>query len=182
MLKGEIMARLAKSGIVIAMALFLSSPLQAQIFKKGIKIGYIDIAKAFDEYKRTDIATEELKKVIEEKKTDIEKRKPAITLLKQKLDTQGVVINEQEKSKMEGEVESKISELKDMAEKSNKELRQKEDALVRSILNDIKEAVKSYGKENSFDLILDSREVHYAPDGMDITDEIVKIINSKLKK
>ncbi len=175
------MRTMAKVIIVIGAALFLAAPVHAQLFKKGLQIGYVDVAKIFDQYNKTDIATEKLKKDIEEKKKDIEKRKENINLLKQKLETQGVVISEAEKAKMQEEFESKIKELKDITEKFNQELRSQEQQFVRDILEDIKETIKVYGKDNGYDLILDNREVLYGPEGMDITDEIVNIINKKQK-
>ena len=167
---------------VAIFSLIMAGSSQAQIFKKGLKIGYVNVAQVFDKYKRTDEATEALKKDIEDKRKDIEKKKEAINLLKQKLEAQGVVMAEKEKAKMEEEVEAKISELKDISEKSNRELRERETALTRDILKDIEEVVKAYGKDNGYDLILDSREVLYGLEGMEVTNDIIKLINEKTKK
>lgn len=168
---------------IVFIVLFLSissMPAQAQLFRKGFKIGYVDIARIFDQYQKTDIATEKLKKEIEEKRKVIEKRKENINLLKEKLKSQAVVISEEEKSRMEEEVEAKVKELKDIAEKSNRDLRQKEQELVRDILKDIEETIKIYGKDNGYDFILDKREVLYGSEAMDLTEEIINIINKKL--
>lgn len=167
---------------VIAISLFLAAPTQAQLFKKGVKIGYIDIARVFDQYEATDIATAELRKDIEDKRKDVEKRTEDINLLKQKLETQGMVIKKEEKTRIEEEVEDKIRELKAITERLNRELRQREQKFVRDILEEIQEVVKVYGKDNGYDLILDKREVLYGPEGMDVTSEIVKIINKRLEK
>ena len=168
--------------VAVVISLSLITSVQAQVFKKGLKIGYVNVAQVFDKYKRTDEATEALKKDIEDKRKDIEKKKEAINLLKQKLEAQGVVMAEKEKTKMQEEVEARISELKDISEKSNRELRERETALTRDILKDIEEVVKAYGKDNDYDLILDSREVLYGPEGMEVTEDIIKLINEKTKK
>lgn len=168
--------------VAIVFSVFMAGSSQAQIFKKGLKIGYVNVAKVFDKYKRTDEATEALKKDIEDKRKDIEKKKEAINLLKQKLESQGVVMAEKEKTKMQEEVEARLSELKDITEKSNRELRERETNLTRDILKDIEEVVKAYGKDNDYDLILDSREVLYGPEGMEVTEDIIKLINEKTKK
>ena len=168
--------------VLLVLFLFLAAPTQAQLFKKGIKIGYVDIAEVFDQYEATDIATEKLRGDIEEKKKDIEKRREDINILTQKLDAQATVINEKEKDKVKKDVESKLKELKDITEKSNRELRQREQKLIRDILKDIEEVIKIYGKDNGYDLVMDKRQVLYGPEGMDITKEIVKIINKRLKK
>jgi outer membrane protein len=140
------------------------------------------VAQVFDKYQKTDEATETLKKEIEGKRKDIEKRREAINLLKQKLESQGVVMAEKEKAKMEEEVDAKISELKDITEKSNRELRERETQLTKTILKDIEEVVKAYGKDNGYDLILDSRDVLYGPEGMEVTNDIIKLMNEKGKK
>ncbi len=168
--------------VLLALFLFLATPTQAQLFKKGIKIGYVDIAEVFDQYEATDIATEKLRADIEEKKKDIEKRKEDINILTQKLEVQATVINEKEKEKVKKDVESKLKELKDIMGRSNRELRQREKKLIRDILKDIEAVIKIYGKDNGYNLVLDKRQVLYGPEGMDITKEIVKIINKRLKK
>lgn len=168
--------------IAALLSLFFALPAGAQLFKKGVKIGYVDITEVFDNYKATDIATDELKKDIEEKRKEIEKRKEDINILKQKLETQGSVINANEKSKMEEEVETKLGELKEIAEKSNLELRRQEQKFVRDILEEIQEVIRIYGKDNDYDLILDRRQVLYGPEGMDITNAVVEIINKKTKQ
>jgi len=173
---------LGKLTVLMVLFLFLAAPTQAQLFKKGVKIGYVDIAEVFDQYEATDIATEELKEDIEEKAKDIEKRKEDINILSQKLETQGTVINEEEKTKVKKDVEGKLKELKNITERSNRELRQREKKLIRDILKDIEAVIKIYGKDNGYDLILDKRQVLYGPEGMDVTGEIVKIINQRLKK
>jgi Skp family chaperone for outer membrane proteins len=89
---------------------------------------------------------------------------------------------EKEKAKMEEEVDAKISELKDITEKSNRELRERETQLTKTILKDIEEVVKAYGKDNGYDLILDSRDVLYGPEGMEVTNDIIKLMNEKGKK
>jgi len=172
---------LGKLAVLMVLFLSIAAPTQAQLFKKGIKIGYVDIAEVFDQYEATDIATEKLRGDIEEKKKDIEKRREDINILTQKLETQATVINEKEKEKVKKEVEGKLKELKDITEKSNRELRQREKKLIRDILKDIEEVIKIYGKDNGYDLVLDKRQVLYGPEGMDITEEIVKIINKRLK-
>lgn len=175
-------ALLTKVVIFAAISLCLTGRADSQLFKKGIRIGYVDIAEAFDKYKRTDIATDELKKDIEAKRKEIEKKREAINLLKQKLETQGVVIKEEEKGKMQEELEGRISELKDFTEKSNMDLRQRENEFTKDILENIKEAVNIYARENGFDIVLDKREVLYGAEGMDITKEVVDIMNKKLDK
>lgn len=173
---------LIKIVVFILVSLCLTAQANSQLFKKGLKIGYVDIGEAFDKYKRTDIATEQLKKDIEEKRKEIEKKKETINVLKKKLETQGVVIKEEEKGKMEQEVEGRISELKDIAEKSNIALRQKENEFTKNILDDIRAAINIYAKENEFDIVLDKREVLYGIEGMDITKEIIEIVNKKMNK
>ena len=176
------MKMLGKLVVFVVLFLFLVAPAQAQLFKKGIKIGYVDIVKVFDQYEATDTATETLRNDIKDKEKDIEKRKEDINLLKNKLETQGAVINKEEKAKIEEEVETKIRDLKDMTEKSNRDLRQREQKFVRDILKKIEGVVEMYGKDNGYDLILDKRNVLYGPEGMDITKEIVDIMNKQLKE
>lgn len=176
------MRRSEKLIVAIVISLSLITSVQAQVFKKGLKVGYVNVASVFDKYQKTDEATEVLKKEIETKRKDIEKRRDSINAIKQKLEAQGVVIAEKEKNKMEEEAEARIKELKDITEKFNRELREKETELTKNILKDIEEIVKAYGRDNGYDLILDSREVLYSPEGMEITNDIIKLINEKGKK
>lgn len=54
-----------------------------------------------------------------------------------------------------------------------------------SIVNRVKAEIKAYGKANGYTYILgggDGGSVLYGTEGLDITDEIVKILNDKYKK
>lgn len=140
------------------------------------------MTKVFDKYQKTDEATEILKKEVEDRRKAIEKKQEDISSLKQKLELQGVVMNEGDKAEMEGDVEAKIKELKDLVEKSNEALRKWETKLTRDICDDIEEIVKTYGRDNGYDLILDSQKILYGLEGMDVTNEIIKVINKKSRK
>ncbi|MCD5401114.1 OmpH family outer membrane protein, partial [candidate division NPL-UPA2 bacterium] len=51
----------------------------------------------------------------------------------------------------------------------------------REVLAEVRQAVESFGKEKGYILILDSRQIIYGLEELDITEEIIKRLNKTQK-
>ncbi|MEA3328827.1 MAG: OmpH family outer membrane protein [Candidatus Omnitrophota bacterium] len=142
------------------------------------KVGYIDLAKIFDQYNRTKNSDSNLEREWKDKQGEIEKMKGAITSLKDELELR----SESAKEGKQAEIDKKIKKLQDFSKEAKDELTSKRSEMVREILKDIDDTINEYGKSKGYDLILNERVLLYRNKVLDLTDKIVKILNDKYKK
>jgi len=134
-----------------------------------LKIGYISLGRIFQEYKKVTDSNKQLDVVKKELKDMIEEIK---TLGKNfdQLNEKG----QQERSKLVKDKEAEIMRSRD-------ELRKDEDRILREILKDIEQASGEIRKNGKWTYILDDRLLIDGPEDMDLTDEIIKLLNKSYK-
>lgn len=141
------------------------------------KVGYINLGKLFDEYEKT----EEADKVLEEKgnarQTEREKKFDEVKRLKDKI----ALMSAEEKEKKQEALDEKAKELEDFDRQTQVDLRRERDTMVREILKEIDKVIQEYGEKNGYDLILNDRVLLYGAGGLDLTDEILKVLNESYK-
>ena len=54
--------------------------------------------------------------------------------------------------------------------------------MVKDILKEMSDVIKEYGQKNGYSIILNDRVLLYGDSGMDLTNEIIKILNEKYNK
>ncbi len=142
------------------------------------KIGYVDLSRAFDEYQKT----KDFDKALE-KKGDV-KQGQRETLVKdiRKMRDEVELMNEKARKKKEDDIESKIRSLQEFDQDAKAELTKERDDMVRDILQEMNTVIQEYGKSEGYSIILNDRVLLYGQDAMDITDEIIKLLNDNYKK
>jgi len=169
-----------KKGIVLAVAVmfFLASFMALagkEVYAKEYKIGYVDLAKVFDEYSKT----KESSKTIEDKgKAKESERKKFIDDIR-KLKDEQALLSEKAKAEKQVAIDNKIKELQDFDKKTRDELLKERNDAIGGIMKDIEKIVTDYSKETGYDLILNSRTLLYGVEQLDLTEEILKRLNKK---
>ncbi len=163
-------------GLMVSIALVM--PVRAQAKGDALSIGYIDLAKIFDQYEKTKDSDKNLETEWQGRQSEIKVLREDITRLKDELE----VLSESAKLKKQEVVDSKIKELQGFTKEIQDELTSERNEIVRQILKDIDTIINKYGESNGYDLILNERVLLYRAEGLDLTDKIVKILNDKYKK
>jgi len=91
-------------------------------------------------------------------------------------------MNEKAKEKKEGEIETQIRSLQEFDQEAKSELTKERDDMVRDILKEMNTVIQKYGESNGYSIILNDRVLLYGGKALDITDEIIKILNKNYKK
>lgn len=163
--------------VLMAMAMFVSASLcgmvQEKAYAKEYKIGYVDLAKVFDEYKKT----KDSEKVLGEKgKIKEDERKKMVDELRKLKDEQALL---SEKAKVEKQtiIDNKVKLLQDFDRKTRDELIKERNDLLGGILKDIEKIVTDYAKEQGYDIVLNSRMLLYGSEQHDLTAEVLKRLN-----
>ena len=142
------------------------------------KIAFMDLSKIFDGYQRTkeyDAALESQHKGYEtERNAKLEKLKEA----------QGKValLKEEEKGKAEADIEQMRTDLLAFDQAKRTDLTKQRDEKIREILLEIEKIVSDYAKKEGYDFILNDRVLIYGNETLDISDQILKLINESYNK
>ena len=157
---------------VFACGLFIGLN-QDKAFAKEYKIGYVDLAKIFDEFKKT----KESEKALEEKgKAKEAERKKLVDELR-KLKDEQALLSDKAKAEKQTAIDNKVKGLQDFDRKVRDDLMKERNDLLGGILKDIELVVTAYAKEAGYDLILNSRTLLYGAEQYDLTAEILTRLN-----
>jgi outer membrane protein len=142
------------------------------------KVGYVDLSRAFDEYQKT----KDFDKTLE-KKGDIkqEQREKLVADIR-KMRDESELMNEKARDKKEADIEAKIRTLQEFDQGAKSELTKERDDIVRDILREMNAVIKRYGESEGYSIILNDRVLLYGKDSIDLTDEIIKILNDSYKE
>ena len=158
-------------GLVIGLALFLGSAQAAD------KFGYIDLSRTFSEYNKTKGYDKTLS---DKEKVYSDERNKKVAELKTLQDKMSL-LNDKEKETKGAELQAKVKEFQDYDRVKQAELRKDQDERMKEILKDIEEAVKKYSEKEGYTLIFNDRVLVYQTKTMDITNQIVAILNGGKK-
>ena len=137
------------------------------------KFSYVDIGRIFDDYKKT----KEYDKVLEGNQKAYEKeREEKLTEVKELQEKLGL-LSEEERESRKGELENMIVGLQEFDRSSTEDLRKQRDEKVREIFNDIEKAINTYAKKEGITFVFDKRALVYQDDKLDITTQVLKILN-----
>ncbi len=142
-----------------------------------LRIGYVDLVKAFESYTKTQESEKEFQAEKKKKQDEIRKKEEKIKALKTKLETQKKALNEKELAKRNKEITDKTAELSRIIIGANAELRQRNTQLVKQRLDEVKTAIHNFAKKKRYSIILEEKSILYGGD--DITDEFIKFLNKK---
>jgi outer membrane protein len=142
-------------------------------FAKECKIGYVDLAKVFDEYKKT----KESEKSLEEKGRAKEAERKKIVDELKKLKDEQALLSEKGKADKQKVIDNKLKDLQDFDRAAREELMKERNDKLGAIMKDIENVVTSYAKETGYDYILNSRAMLYGADQYDLTKEVLSRLN-----
>ena len=79
------------------------------------------------------------------------------------------------------EMEKQLREKQDSIRQETLEVRKDEDRVLREILKDIENVSEDLKKKKKLTYIIDDRLVISGPDSMDLTDDLVNLLNERYK-
>ena len=159
---------------IFVLALFLSFVLLQPLFAQGIrKIAFINLSKAFENYEMTKTVDAKLEKEGEKKNKERDKLVEKVNKLRDEVQ----LLSRDAREAKETELNGLMRNLQDFDRDARLELRRKRDDEVKEIFKEMDGVISDYGKKNGYDVIFDDRVLIYADDAIDITNEIVEILN-----
>jgi len=160
---------------VILISAFLFSIAVPAFSESQGKIGYIDLSRSFDEYQKTKDFDRKLEAKGDMKQKDRENVVQEIRKMREELE----LMNKNAREKKEADIESKIKSLQDFDQDAKTDLTKERDNMVKDILKEMSDVIKEYGEKNGYSIIVNDRVLLYGDAGLDLTNEIIKILNDK---
>ncbi|MDD5633694.1 MAG: OmpH family outer membrane protein [Candidatus Omnitrophica bacterium] len=158
---------------ILAVTANLTMPLCYAAAAKEIKIGYVDLRKAFYEYKKTQTMENELNGVTDKIQQERTKKIEEITKLRGEVE----LLNGDAKNKKQADIDAKIADLQEYDKVNRQKLFNQKNDMFKEIVDDIQKIVNGIGEKDKYDYILDSRNIMYANNAYDLTQEVLKQLN-----
>ncbi|MCD5397503.1 OmpH family outer membrane protein [candidate division NPL-UPA2 bacterium] len=142
-----------------------------------LKIGYVDIARAIDGHPKVQEAEEFLRKEQEAKQKKLEEKREEIGKLEAELRAREALLKEEERERRVGIIEEKKRAWGQLFREYDLDIRSRVIEKRREMFAEIRQVVESFGKEKGYTLILDSRQIIFSLEGLDVTDEVIELLN-----
>jgi len=152
---------------ILFLALFTGSAQAAD------KFGYIDLSRTFSEYSKTkgyDKTLSDKEKIYTDER---DKKVEEIKAFQDKTN----LLNDKEREAKQGDLQAKVKAMQEYDRKKQADLRKEQDEKMKEILKDIEEAVKKYSEKEGYTLVFNDRVLVYQTKSMDITSQIIDILN-----
>lgn len=163
-------------GILVLLFFLIAIPAWAQ---EKVKIGFVDIQRAISESQAGKKAKERFQTQIKKVESDLLKEKQEVERMKNDFDKKGALLKEEERLNLEKELQRRALGYQRSMQDHQEELRQKEGEMTSEILQDLQKIVTEVGKNEKFTLILERSQVLYSDQGVDITNKVIEIYNSR---
>ncbi|MEO8504310.1 MAG: OmpH family outer membrane protein [Acidobacteriota bacterium] len=167
---------LTLSTLVLAAALVLPSPGQAQ----AAKIGIIDVQKILTDSAPGKEAVAKIKALQDAKLGEAKSKQDEIAALRQKINDGRLSLAEDKLADLEKQVDDKTTDFRRFQDDAQKELQRRQEEAFDVIEKRVNPIIAELGKAGAFGIILrkfDSGLV-YADDSLDITEQVIQKLNA----
>ncbi len=164
-----------RTGLLLVVCLVVCGLIAPVGYCKEIKVGYVDLRKAFYEYERTKSLEEELATLTEESQNKRNTMVEEIT----KLRDQAELLNGDKLKEKQKELDAKLAELQNYDREMRQTLLNKKNDMFRQVIDDIQKIVEGMGKKQGYDYIFDSRNIMFADEQFDLTEKVIAELNKK---
>jgi outer membrane protein len=146
------------------------------------KIGTVNFQKIFDNSATGQKVREEINQEGQRMEADLKQKGEEIKALEQLLERDAGIMTKEARDEKKWEMDRKIDDVKALKRKYDQQIQQLQIRLVNQVRKEVLGVIQSYGKKESYLLIVEDISVVYAPQGIDLTDKIIQLYNDENKK
>lgn len=164
--------------VALTAALTLSAVAHADL-----KLGYVDLQRALQEVAEGKDARARLKTELDKKKSDFEGEQAKLRDDKAVLDKQGSMMSEEVRNQKFTELQKRLFELTQRAEKLQAEMAQSEQRELKKIFEKMDPIIAAIAVREGLTMVFEKTDsgLVYAPASLDLTNELVRTYNDKYK-
>ena len=166
---------------LMALALVLGA---ARLEAAEQKIAVVDMQRALNECDAGKRAKDQVKAKFERSQNQLKKQREDLDRLKEDYERKATVLKDEERRNLEKDLESRGLEFKRKYEDFQRDLKETDAELTKSIVQELYELVRDYGEKHGYTLVFEasSGALLYNDKAVDVTDEIVKLHNASPHK
>jgi len=164
---------------VILMMLAASLLWSTQTLAADTKIAVVDIKTAMENTKAYAAGIKRLEALQNKKKKELESLRKRLTDLDKELQLQSMALSNDRQNAKQQELAQLKKTFDRKLQDASDELKGEKRKLDSRMIGKFYDAVRDYGKDKGFDLIIPKATTMYVADGLDITAEITKILDKK---
>lgn len=173
-----------KYGVLLVVGLFCMGLVSLAQGADPVKFGFVDMQKALNSCE----AGKEAKKQITEDVDRIQKsfagKQKELEKLKDDLEKRGNVLSEPVRREKEKDYQTKLRDMQRLQRDYEEDIRRKDQEYTGKILSDLATIARKLGEEGKYTVIFEKNQPAfiYISNGLDLTDEVLKIANQNYKK
>ena len=142
------------------------------------KIGYVDLARVFDDYQKT----KDFDKTLEAKGTGKQTERDKMVADVKKMRDEAELLSSKAKEDKQAAIDEKIKALQEFDRNTRDSLRKERDTMVQEILKEIEQIIQDFGKSQGYSFIFNDRVLVYKGEGSDLTAQVIKTLNDSYTK
>ena len=163
--------------IIFLIFFFINKPVNAIE-----KIAYIDIDLLLNQSIAGKLITKKIEKKYNNDLNDFKDKETKLLDEEKKIVSQKNVLTEDEYTKKVKDFKNKVKKFNNEKNVSIKKINEIRSKSTNILIKNINPIIEEYAKNNSIDIILSKNTILIARSDLEITDEILKILNDKIKE
>jgi len=160
--------------VAALMGLALTSVVHAET-----KIAVVDFNRVFSEWNVTKTTLTALPGEFISRQRDLEAKDKELKIKGERLQKDGAVMSESERSGLQKEIAKADRDLKSQAQALNEDFEARRNEEVSRLQNQLFTEVQSFCKNNGYDVVLFNNAVVYVRDSMDITNQVLTYLQGR---
>ncbi|HOJ15398.1 MAG TPA: OmpH family outer membrane protein [Deltaproteobacteria bacterium] len=170
--------------VCILLTVLFVSCLPAGSRAEELKIACIDSRRVITESMVGKDAYEKLKKLSEQKESELKKQEAKIKSLSDEIQAKSATMSASAKEDLQQRYEKEVKEYNRSYKDAQDDLRNTEMNLLKPWTKELEAIIKDYGEKNKIDLILDKTNpaVIYGSKKVDITDAIISLFDKRYQE
>ena len=169
------------AALVLPLALLAARTAHAQA--PAQRIAYVDMQRALGEIEEGKVAKARLKKQFDQKQQELDQKQEELKRDNANLEraaSEGVLKEDKLREK-KADLERKVMEVTRLWQESQKALSEEERKLTQEIFAKMAIVIRGMAESEGFTFVLDKNEsgLLYAPDSLDLTNELIRKYNAK---
>jgi outer membrane protein len=147
----------------------------------GVRIGVVDIQQVLNQSQKGVAMKQKLDQERAARQRELDARQQEVMKLQAEFEKQAPLLSEQAKRERSEALQRKVRDVRRIAEDANRDFDKRVREAEVDVTREIFGIVQEYGKDQGFSVILERSTMIYAAPAVDITAEVVKRYDAKLK-
>ena len=146
-----------------------------------LKVGVVDGTTVLEQSPQVEELRVRLEKEFAARDRNLTNKQKEIRRLEEKLERDGVIMGERERTDLERKVRAKKREIRRQLDEYREDLNLRRNEGLQEIQRHVLEVIEALAKRQKFDLIMRSEAVIFAGKRVNVTDDVIKMLKKEFK-